>query len=132
IGVAKNFATTSLTAYWDVTGPINSNGTITVSTGTLAPLDTLRLVGTPVDLSTPGVYTLNAYIAPSAENLMAINDTLFSSVSFTVYDDWDVQPDTVIVISNTTDTVVLEAKSPFLSGGSFFISEISHWAAATT
>src|SRR5690606_18182318 len=32
IGVAKNFATTALTAYWDVTGPINSNGTITVST----------------------------------------------------------------------------------------------------
>ncbi len=126
IGVTKNFGTSSLTATWDVTGPINSNGTITVNSGTLAPLDTLRLIGTPVDLSTPGVYTLNAYISPSTENLMGVNDTL-ESVSFTVYDDWDVQPDSVIVISNMIDTVVLEAKSPYLSGGTFFISEVCHY-----
>lgn len=123
IGVAKNFGTSSLTATWNVTGPINSNGTITVNTGTLAPLDTLRLIGTPVDLSVPGVYTLNAYISPSGENLASINDTLMSSVSFTVYDDWDVQPDSVIIISNTTDTVILEASSPYLNGGTFFITE---------
>lgn len=129
IGTTKNFATTSLTASWDVTGPINSSGTITVNSGTLAPLDTLRLIGTPVDLSTPGVYTLNAYISPNAENLATINDTLVSSVSFTVYDDWDVQPDSVIVISNTIDTVVLDAKSPFLSGSSFMFTEIRHFDA---
>ena len=132
IGVTKDFANTSLVANWEVTGPINSNGTITVNSGTLAPLDTLSLVGTPVDLSIPGVYTLNAYILPSTENLNAVNDTLYVSAIMTINSDWDVTPDTVVVISNTTDTVELEAKSPLFGGNTFFITEQCHFRGSIT
>ncbi len=124
IGAIKNFGTTSLTATWNVTGPVNSSGTITVNTGTLAPQATMSLVGTPVDLSVPGVYTLDAYINPSSDNLTAINDTLISSSTITVYPVWEVNPTNTVVISNTTDTVELEAKSPFFGGSDFLITEI--------
>ena len=84
----------------------------------------MSLVGTPVDLSVPGVYTLDAYINPSSDNLTAINDTLISSSTITVYPVWEVNPTNTVVISNTTDTVELEAKSPFFGGSDFLITEI--------
>ncbi len=127
IGAIKNFGTTAITANWSVTGPVNSNGTITVNTGTLAPQATAAIIGTPVNLSIPGVYTLNAYINPNADNLTSINDTLISSVTFTVYPVWEVSPLGPLVISNITDTVELEAKSPFFGGSDFFITEVCHY-----
>lgn len=124
IGALKNFGTTSLTANWSVTGPVNSNGSITVNTGTLAPQATLAILGTTANLSVPGVYTLNAYINPNADNLAAINDTLISSATITVYPVWEVSPVGPVVINNMTDTVALEAKSPFFGGSDFLITEI--------
>ncbi len=127
IGALKNFSTTPLTANWSVTGPVNSSGTITVNSGTLAPQAVLSLIGTPVDLSIPGVYTVNAYINPNADNLATINDTLISTGTITVYPVWEVSPVGPVVINNTSDTVALEAKSPFFGGSDFFISEICHF-----
>ena len=127
IGAIKNFGTTPLTASWSVTGPVNSNGTITVNTGTLAPQATMALTGTPVDLSVPGVYTLNAYINPNADNLATINDTLISSGTITVYPVWEVNPVGPVIINNMTDTVALEAKSPFFGGSDFLITEVCHY-----
>lgn len=132
IGVTKDFSTTPLVANWQVTGPINSNGTITVNSGTLAPLATLSLVGTPVDLSIPGVYTLDAYLLPSTENLNSSNDTLFISGVITINSDWEVIPDTVVIISNTTDSVELETRSPLFGGNTFFITEQCHYRGAIT
>ncbi len=127
LGSAINFATDPLVANYSVTGPINTSGTITVNTGTLPSGDTISMMATNIDMSQPGVYTLDAYINPNSTNLDGLNDTLYSSVTYTVYDDWSVSPDTVVIITNTTDTVELEAKSPFLSGGDFFFSEVSHY-----
>ena len=124
LGNTINFATNPLVANYSVTGPINTSGTITVNTGTLPAGDTVSMMATNINMSQPGVYTLNAYINPNPTNLDGLNDTLYSTVTITVYDDWSVTPDTVVIITNTTDTVEMEAKSPFFGGGSFLITEI--------
>jgi len=125
LGSTLNFATDSVVAKWDVSGPANSNGTITLNSGTLAVGATVTMMATTVDLSIPGVYTFNAYLEPSSYNLSVLNDTLEQS-TFTVYPVWEVTPvsDTLYVV---TDTAELEVKSPFLSGGDFFISEVCQY-----
>ncbi len=132
IGSAVNFATTNLMVHYDVTGPVNTSGTITVNTGTLPAGDTTSFLATNIDMSQPGFYTLNAYIDPNTKNLDPSNDTLLSAVTLQVYDDWEVTPDTVVVITNMIDTVELEAKSPFFSGGEFKITEICQFKSTGT
>lgn len=127
IGGAVNFGTTPVIATYDVSGPVNSSGTISVNSGTLASLDTVQMFGLPVDLSVPGVYTLSAFIHPSTDNNSALNDSLFATASITIYPNWVVNPDSVVVISNTIDTVELEARSPFFGGSDFFISEVAQY-----
>ncbi len=131
LGNAINFTTNPLVANYSVTGPVNTSGTITVNTGTLPAGDTVSMMATNIDMSQPGIYTLNAYINPNPTNLDGLNDTLYSNVSIQVYEVWEVTPDTVVVITNSIDTVELEAKSPFFGGGGFFISEICHFKTAT-
>ncbi len=131
IGAPINFATTPLTASYTVTGPINSTGTITVNTGTLSSSATNVMLGFPVNMSVPGVYTLSAYINPNSVNLNGINDTLKVAATITVYPVWEVKPSSTVTITNTTDTVALEVKSPFFGGNKFFISEVCHFKTTT-
>ncbi len=127
LGSTVNFATNPLTINYSVMGPVNTTSSVTVNTGSLLVGDTVSVLATNIDLSTPGVYTMNAWLSPNSVNLDALNDTLLSNVNITVYDVFEVNPDSVVTITNTTDTVVMEAKSPFLSGGTFFFSEICHY-----
>lgn len=127
LGGTINFGNNSLVAHYNVTGPVNTSGTITLNTGSLSPGDTVSMMATNIDMSLPGVYTLDAYINPNPSNLDAVNDTLHTSVSINVYDDWSVIPDTVVIIANSIDTVVLEARSPFFGGGKFFFTEIRQY-----
>jgi len=130
IGTTLNMATTNIVANWSVTGPVNSSGVITVNSGTLAPNATTTLMATTVNLSVPGVYTYNAYLQPSSFNLLGLNDTLAEGM-FTVYPVWEVTPksDTLYTLLDSAD---LEVKSPYLSAGDFFITEICHFAGAST
>src|SRR5690606_26974941 len=64
IGSTVDFAMDSLVINYDVTGPVNTAGSYTVNSGTLAPLDTAEVIISGIDLSLPGVYTLEAWINP--------------------------------------------------------------------
>ncbi len=130
IGTTLDMSLTNIVANWSVTGPVNSTGTITVNSGTLAPNATTVLQTTSVNLSVPGVYTYNAYLLPSTFNLLALNDTLATG-TFTVYPVWTVTPVSDTLYS-PLDSADLEVASPFFGGSSFFITEICHFAGAST
>ncbi len=130
IGGAINFATNPLTVGWDVTGPVNSNGTIVVNSGTLNPSSDTIIEGNGVDLSVPGIYTLSIYIQPNTINVYDGNDTLLNQFVLEVYNPFYVEP-AYTVITNTTDTVELSAKSRFFPGGDFFITEVCHYKTST-
>jgi hypothetical protein len=130
IGSASDLSVTPLVANYSVTGPVNSSGTITLNTGTIALNDTAELRATNVDLSIPGEYTLNAYILPNADNVLAINDTLaFNTVTITIDSILTVSPK--VSVLTVGDTVLIKASSPFFGGGDFHITEICHFAGAT-
>jgi hypothetical protein len=130
IGSTVNFATTPISATWSVTGPINSNGTITWNTGTLASGATTTGSAFSVNMSTPGIYTLNAHLQANANNQFAGNDTLIS-INLEVRDIFKANPQSDTVL-NAIDSVEISVQSPFLGGGDFFITEICHFAGATT
>jgi hypothetical protein len=123
IGSAVNFATNPLTIKWSVTGPVNSSDSIVVSAGTLAPADDSIFVGTTVNLSVPGVYTLSTYIKSNAVNAYGGNDSLLNVQVLDVLDPYYVQPH-MTVLNNGIDTVELTVRSKYLPGGNVFISEI--------
>lgn len=131
IGAAKDFSVTPLVLTWNVTGAPNSNGTITVNSGTLAAGDTLTVSAGGVDLSVGGVtYVLNGYIGSSVSNESALNDTLMP-VSLTVNKLLAAVP-SYTQITNGVDTVELNAFSGFFPSAGFFITEVCHWASAST
>ena len=119
LGSTVNFATDPLTVNYDVSGPINTVGTITVNSGTLALGDTLEVMATNIDLSAPGMYMFDAYLDSNAFNLDPFNDTLLGAASIDVKAPLDAKPDTVTFINNTTDTVNIEAT--LLFGASTFL-----------
>jgi hypothetical protein len=131
IGGSVNFATTPLTVNYDVTGPVNTNSSIIVNSGTLASGDTLEVMATNIDLSSPGMYSLDAYLDSNSINLDPYNDTLWMAATIDIKAPLDAKPDTVTFINNMTDTVNLEASSPFFGGGAFHITEIMHFKTAT-
>lgn len=130
IGTTIDFSVNPLTATWMVTGPVNSNGTIVVNTGTLAPATSMTVTGLGVNFSQPGDYTLSAYIGASSTNLFTGNDTLMETFMVEIKDPFEVEP-AYTVITNTTDTLVLKAKSPFFPAGAFFMTEICHYKTTT-
>ena len=130
LGSTVNFATDPLTVNYDVSGPINTVGTITVNSGTLALGDTLEVMATNIDLSAPGMYMFDAYLDSNAFNLDPFNDTLLGAASIDVKAPLDAKPDTVTFINNTTDTVNIEATLLF-GASTFFITEICHFRGST-
>ncbi|MCH8554226.1 MAG: DUF4397 domain-containing protein [Schleiferiaceae bacterium] len=128
IGSAVNFATDNLTIVWSVTGPVSSNGTLVINSGTLAPEGTTTFFDNSVDMSLPGTYDLTAWILPNNANLSATNDTL-SPVSLFVRPIIDVQPKT-ITLASATDTEDVTVLSPFLNSPMVYISEQCHFKTA--
>ncbi len=126
VGSTSDLSVAPLTANYSVTGPVNSSGTITVNTGTLALNDTLEMRAFNIDLSIPGEYTLNAYISPTADNVLAFNDTLaFNSVTIRIDTVFRVTPKSTVL--GLGDSVELRALSPFFGGGDFHFTEIMHF-----
>ncbi len=127
IGPSVSFATDALTLNYSVTGPANTSGSVVISTGNLASLDTLTIFATGIDLSIPGTYTVSAYIDSNAVNILSFNDTLSPTVDIEVKPNFVVSPRNV-TLRTPADSVKVCVESSFFSGGdNFFISEISHY-----
>lgn len=129
IGAAVNFTTNPLTIVWNVTGPVNSNASIIINSGTLGMTSDSIFGAAGVNLSVPGVYTLNCYIQSNAVNTYGGNDTLYSAHMLTVNDPFYVNPK--YATAGPGDTVELSVSSAYFPGGAFFISEICHYKTST-
>jgi hypothetical protein len=131
IGSAVDFSVNNLRLVWDVTGPVVSTDTITITAGTLASgVDTV-FVGSGVDLSVPGTYNVSAYIETNAVNPVPVNDTLINFYTHEVSNPFMVSPkyDTIY---NPEDTTKLMVISSYFEEGDFFITEICHYAGTST
>lgn len=116
IGDTIDFSVEPLTAKWEVTGPVNSSGTIIVNSGIVPPSEDFEFFDNVVDLSTPGIYTLSAYIEPNAVNYLAINDTLWNAFVIDVPPYiFDVYPDSALV-TTSFQTVDLEVQTNLFPG----------------
>lgn len=131
IGNTINFATTTTTVYWNVTGPVNSNGSIVLNSGTLAFSTTMTIGGVGANLSIPGTYTLSAYVGANSVNLFQGNDTLNNMATKIIYNPFSVQPGTTYV-GSTTAMVPISALSTFFPAGAFFFTEVCQFRGATT
>lgn len=129
IGGTVDFTTTPVTATWNVTGPVNSNGTVVWNTGSMTAGASAVASAFTVNLSVPGIYTLNAYIPSGTNNQFAGNDTLLP-VQFEVRDIFRANP-RIDTVFNGTDSVEISVQSPFLPGGNFFITEVCHFKTTT-
>jgi hypothetical protein len=106
IGNTIDFSVNPLTATWMVTGPVNSNGTIVVNTGTRAPATSMTVTGLGVNFSQPGDYTLSALLVqavPTSSQGMIPDETFMVEIK----DPFEVEP-AYTVITNTTDTLFLK------------------------
>ncbi|MBA3901823.1 MAG: right-handed parallel beta-helix repeat-containing protein, partial [Bacteroidetes bacterium] len=130
-GGTVDFSVNPLTAAWSVTGPANSSGTILVNTGTLAVGATLDLEAYTVNMTQPGIYTLNAYIIGNAVNASPLNDTLEVAFEYEVRSILAVAPK-VTTLTSTNGTAVINATSPLFPGGAFFMTEICHFRGSST
>ncbi len=130
IGTTVNFGFNPLTVKWVSTGPINSNGLITLTSGSLSPNADTTVWANSVNMSLPGTYNLTVFIEPNTVNTSRLNDTLFNVASLIV------RPILSVIQRNFTvtgpnDTVLAQANSPIFPGGSIFFSEVCHWRGAT-
>ncbi|TVQ79988.1 MAG: T9SS C-terminal target domain-containing protein [Flavobacteriales bacterium] len=125
VGATINFAVDSVVVTYEVTGPANTTGTVVFNSGILAEGDTATVFGGGIDLSIPGIYTLNAFIDVSVINESPANDTL-APVVHEVRPVITVTPQT-ITVNNPNDSVTISVTSPFMPGGDVFISEICHF-----
>jgi hypothetical protein len=125
IGGLVNFSTTPLTIQYQVSGPRNTAGNFTVSSGSLATGSSLNIRIGGIDLSLPGAYSINAHLNPNAFNTVAANDTLLQTTQV-VPSLLEASPANTL-ISNTSDTVNLIARSPFFAKGDLFFTEICHF-----
>ena len=130
IGPAVNLAADTVVVHWEVTGPVTSTGTVIFNSGTLPSDATLTGISTGVDMSQAGMYSISAWLDSSAVNLVGFNDTI-SGQQFEVRPIISVSPQSV-TIGNPNDSLEISVNSPFMPGGGFFITEISHFRGSST
>jgi len=116
-GGTYDLSTNPLVLNYDVSGPINSTGNATFNTGTINAGDTSSFLITGIDLSSPGSYALlQAKMDANNFNLSPLNDSIDNAANLLVREVWDVDPDTVVLINNTTDSATLTVNSSLLGG----------------
>jgi hypothetical protein len=130
IGATANFSVNPLTVKWVCSGPINSNGLITLTSGSLTSSSDTIIWANSVNMSLPGTYNLTVFIEPNAINTSSSNDTLFNVATL------QIRPILSVIQRNFTvtgpnDTLIAQANSPLFPGGSIFFSEVCHWRGAT-
>jgi hypothetical protein len=130
IGATIDFSVTPLTVYWTSVGPVNSNGSFLLNTGTVAAGAIMETGKNGVNLSIPGTYTLSVYIGANTVNGFGGNDTLNNTSNLTVKVPFEVVPQTNIVTSPTA-TIDISAKSIFFPPGAFYFSELCNYKTST-
>jgi hypothetical protein len=130
IGSTVDFGVNPLSVKWISTGPINSNGTIVLTSGTIAPSADTMVWANNVDMSLPGTYNLTVFIEPNAVNASALNDTLFNASSLIVRPILSVTQRN-FTVTGPNDTVVAQANSPIFPGGGFLFTEVCHLKTTT-
>lgn len=130
IGPSIDFSVDPLTIYWNVTGPVNSNGTIALTSGTLGALSTLSVFSNTVDRSLPGIYSFSAFIDSNAVNVTKLNDSLSTTVTNEIKPILTVTPPNATV-STSAAKVNIKASSPLFPPSGNMITEICHWRLAT-
>jgi hypothetical protein len=125
IGSTVDFSTNPLTFIWNNAGPVNSNGSIVINSGTLNQGVSDTFYATNADMSAPGNYTLSAYIQSNAVNINTGNDTLPSPVMFNVLPILSASTKTAFV-NNPTATTVLRVSSPLFPRETFLFTEVCH------
>lgn len=118
-----------------LTGPVNSTGSQQFNSGNFPAGDTLDFWLTGLDRSALGSYQLSVWIDTNAVNHLSYNDSLLPAHIDSVLPVLRVRPDTTVLVSNTTDSVKLEALFPAQTGAfasNFQISEICHFRGSNT
>ena len=131
-GTTVNFSTDNLVVNWTVAGPINTTGTKTISTGTLAVGAELTVSIATIDMSLPGMYVVSANIETNSINASASNDTLLDYYIFEKKAMITVTPKSDTVIVTASDSIHLLAESQFFTTGGFFITEVCQYTTTST
>jgi hypothetical protein len=129
-GPQIDFSTDPLTIAWSVTGPINSNGSFTINTGSLNSATNVIFGVNGPDLSDTGTYVLSAYIQANAVNESQDNDTLINHHSLSIGSPYFASPK-YTAIDNTTETVDLKVTSKYFPAGDVFFTEICHYSSTS-
>lgn len=120
-----DFGTDPLTINYNVVGPANSSGTATINSGAIGVLDSASLRIGGIDLSIPGLYTLDVSLATNTVNALTFNDTLVN-ITLEVDSEFVATPK-MVTLASVNDSVEICIESPFFGSGDFFFSEISHF-----
>ena len=131
-GSTVDFSINALTVNWTTTGPVADAGTLTINTGTLAVGASMDVNIASIDMSLPGVYTLSANIGANTVNASTLNDTLMNHSTFDKKAMIAVNPKSDTIVLTLGDSTKISTQSPFFPGGSFLITEVSHYASAFT
>ncbi len=126
IGTTIDFALNPLTVTWSNNGPVNSNGSIFITSGTLNSGASQTVWANNVDMLLPGTYNLKVYIDMNAVNVSALNDTLNNAATLLVKPILSVAQRN-FTVTGPNDTVIAQANSPLFPGGSVFFSELCHY-----
>ncbi|MFT6001312.1 MAG: hypothetical protein ACI95T_000055, partial [Flavobacteriales bacterium] len=129
-GSTVDFSINALTVNWTTAGPVADAGTLTINTGTLAVGASMDVNIASMDMSLPGVYTLSANIGANTVNASTLNDTLMNHSTFDKKAMIAVNPKSDTMVLTLGDSTKISTQSPFFTGGSFFISEVSNYASS--
>ncbi|MAZ37105.1 MAG: hypothetical protein CL842_06610 [Crocinitomicaceae bacterium] len=127
-GDTIDMATNGVSIAWQVTGPNTASGTDAINVGKLAPGDTVlvKAVGSVVNLSTAGKYTISAYITSSWDRYNE-NDTLVEQLD-------RIATESIVAVRDTTvyykDSLDVTAESA-LGGTVVVLSEMCQWNTTT-
>ncbi|MCC5917865.1 MAG: right-handed parallel beta-helix repeat-containing protein [Cryomorphaceae bacterium] len=112
LGDSIDLGTDSIILHWSITGPVSNNGTLSFNSGILQTNDTLSTIITGINISTPGSYTLEAYIDSNTFNANPLNDTVFHS-NFTVEPIIEALPQSTLITS-TSDSLDISLHSSLI------------------
>ncbi len=118
-----------LTVSYVIDGPTTANQTQHVSKGSILPNDTAEIYLSSTDLSTSGLYILKSVnLHTSIYNASASNDFLGNILdSLQIESSFKIKPDSLIIVSNSLDSVYLNVDSRHFLNGDFTFTEVSHF-----
>ncbi|MBD81104.1 MAG: hypothetical protein CL840_19455 [Crocinitomicaceae bacterium] len=106
-GDTIQLGTNGVSIAWSVTGPNTASGTDAINVGTVPPGDTVRIktANSTINLSTPGTYTVTAYITSSWDKYDE-NDTLVTTITRLKTDVLTAVKDTTVYYKDSLDVTV--------------------------